>query len=290
MKRIFVIVLAGMLLLSACGTADVSSANGTGVEAHDFWARAALKDGTSAAYMLLSNGTAQDDALIGASSNVAAAVEVHLSKMGDDGTMQMIPQESVALPAGGELELKPGSYHIMLIGLVKDLNVGDEITVTLNFENAEDVTLTIPVKEAADMGGSGMDVNSMDMGASTISIEGAWGRLSPKVATAGAFYMVIKNSDSEADKLTGASSEACNTVELHESYLTPEGAMGMRAVEGGYIEIPANGMTELKVGGLHIMCIDKKDEFFAVGSMIDVTLQFENAGEISAVVEIREQQ
>jgi len=106
---------------------------------------------------MLSNGTAQDDALIGASSDVAAAVEVHLSKMGDDGTMQMIPQESVALPAGGELELKPGSYHIMIIGLVKDLNVGDEITLTLHFENHEDITLTVPVKEAADMGGSGMD-------------------------------------------------------------------------------------------------------------------------------------
>ncbi|MBE0669373.1 MAG: copper chaperone PCu(A)C, partial [Anaerolineales bacterium] len=126
-------------------------------EAHGYWARAALKEGTSAAYMLLTNHDAEDDALVGASSDVAAAVELHLSKMGDDGTMQMIPQEAIALPANGEVELKPGSYHIMMIGLVKDLNVGDEITLTLHFQNHDDITLTIPVMEAANMGGSGMD-------------------------------------------------------------------------------------------------------------------------------------
>lgn len=157
MRRIFMLVLVGMLLLSACGTAGMASEGGEGIEAHDFWARAALKDGNSAAYMLLHNHTAEDDALIGASSDVAAAVEIHLSKMGDDGTMQMIPQESIALPADGDLELKPGSYHIMIIGLVKDLKVGDEITLTLHFEKHEDINLTIPVMEAADMGGSGMD-------------------------------------------------------------------------------------------------------------------------------------
>ena len=151
------LILAGMLLLSACGPADMGHEDGEGVEAHDFWARAALKDGTGAAYMLIHNHSTEDDALIGASSDVAAAVEIHMSKMGADGTMQMIPQESIALPAEGEVELKPGSYHIMLIGLVKDLNVGDEISITLHFEKHEDITLTIPVMDAADMGGSGMD-------------------------------------------------------------------------------------------------------------------------------------
>lgn len=152
MKRIFVIVLAGMLLLSACG-APKSGA----IEASDFWARSGLKDGNSAAYMMLVNGTGQDDELIGASSDVAMAVEIHLSQMSADGVMQMMKQESVAIVSGGELELKPGSYHVMLIGLMKDLNVGDEITLTLHFQNHEDITLTIPVKDAADMGGSGMD-------------------------------------------------------------------------------------------------------------------------------------
>jgi hypothetical protein len=150
MKRIFAMLLAGMFLLSACST-------GEGVEAHEFWMRSGLKDGNSAAYMILHNHTDKDVALIGASSDAAAAVEIHLSSMGADGTMQMAQQESVAIPADKELELKPGSYHIMFIGLTKDLNVGDEVNLTLHFDGYDDVTLTVPVQDAAEMGGSGMD-------------------------------------------------------------------------------------------------------------------------------------
>lgn len=158
MKRILMmLVLVGTLLLTACGAAGDEHTDGTDIEAHDFWARTALKEGNSAAYMLLHNHTETDDELIGASSDVAASVEIHLSQMNANGTMEMIPQESIALPAEGDLELKPGSYHIMIIGLKQDLNVGDEITLTLHFKNHEDITLTIPVMEAQNMGGSGMD-------------------------------------------------------------------------------------------------------------------------------------
>lgn len=45
----------------------------------------------------------------------------------------------------------------MLINLKKDLKVGDEITVTLHFKNHEDIVLAVPVEDAANRGGSGMD-------------------------------------------------------------------------------------------------------------------------------------
>jgi copper(I)-binding protein len=120
-----------------------------------------------------------------------------------------------------------------------------------------------------------------------ISIENAWGRPSPKVATAGAFYMLIKNSGGADDKLIGGESPACGVIELHESYMTEEGAMGMRPVEGAAIEIPAGGQAELKMGGLHIMCIDKLEDF-EPGVMLPLTLNFENSGEMTIDVEIRE--
>lgn len=122
-----------------------------------------------------------------------------------------------------------------------------------------------------------------------IAIDGMWGRPSPKMATAGAFYMMIKNSGTEADKLVGGQSPSCGTVELHESYMTDDGAMGMRPVTGGFIEVPANGQAELKVGGLHVMCIDKKDDF-QVGAKIPLTLNFEKSGAKTIDVEIRENQ
>lgn len=158
MKRIFVLAMVGIFLLAACGGGAMGGEeHGDGVEAHDYWARSGLMGGNSAAYMLLHNHGDADDAVISATSDIADAVELHLSQMKDDGTMEMIQQDKLDLPADGELELKPGSYHIMLIGLKQDLNVGDEITITLHFQNSEDVTLTVPVKDAAEMGGSGME-------------------------------------------------------------------------------------------------------------------------------------
>lgn len=166
MKKIFAFVLAGALFLSACGggmTQDEHGhEDGEGVEAHDYWARAAMSGGNSAAYMLLHNHGAEADALISASSDVAEAVELHLSQMNADGTMEMIQQEKIDLPADGEVELKPGSYHVMLIGLKQDLMAGSEITITLTFEHAGEITLTVPVKDAAEMGGEGMDGMHMD--------------------------------------------------------------------------------------------------------------------------------
>lgn len=158
MKKFLVLALVGMFILAACGGGAMGGEeHGDGVEAHDYWARTGMMGGNSAAYMLLHNHGTEDDVLISASSDVADAVELHLSKMGDDGTMQMIQQEKIDLPADVEVELKPGSYHVMLIGLKQDLMAGSEITVTLTFEKAGEITLTIPVKDAAEMGGSGME-------------------------------------------------------------------------------------------------------------------------------------
>lgn len=121
-----------------------------------------------------------------------------------------------------------------------------------------------------------------------ITVESAWGRPSPKIAQAGAFYMLIRNSGGVADKLTTAKSGSCGTVELHESYHMADGTMGMRMVTGGVIDIPANGQVELKVGGLHIMCIEKKVDL-ATGVKIPLTLVFEKAGQMNVEVTIREQ-
>lgn len=156
MKKILLMSILGTLLLTACGANMPNE-----VTAKDYWARSGMKDGNSAAYVILQNGTSTDVELIGASSDVAQAVELHLSQMKADGTMEMIQQQSIAIPAGGEMELKPGSYHVMLIGLKQELKAGDEITLTLKFKNHQDIILKIPVKDAEDMGGSGMDGHQM---------------------------------------------------------------------------------------------------------------------------------
>jgi copper(I)-binding protein len=141
MKKVLMLALLGLLVLSACGT-------GEEVEARNAWARAAAQGENSAVYMLLHNHTAEDDELLSASTDAAEIVELHESRMvaGTD-MMEMVPQDSIPLTAGGKAELKPGGLHIMLIGLTRDLNVGDEISLTLTFKSGFTLTLTVPVEE-----------------------------------------------------------------------------------------------------------------------------------------------
>jgi hypothetical protein len=54
--------------------------------------------------------------------------------------------DGVDIPAGGSAELKPGSYHVMLIGLQQDIKEGDTVSITLTFQNAGKVTVEAPVK------------------------------------------------------------------------------------------------------------------------------------------------
>ncbi len=123
--------------------------------------------------------------------------------------------------------------------------------------------------------------------AARIAVDQAWGRASPMAAAAGAFYMKIQNNGKAADRLLSAQSPACGVIELHESFPMDNGAMGMRPVTGGFIEVAAGGQVELKPGGLHMMCLQKKADFKA-GDRYDVTLMFDKTGAVQATVEIRE--
>ena len=143
MKRVVTILALAAIFLSACGAGDI--------EAHEPWARAAMQGQNSAAYLMLHNHSSSADELIGVSSDIAEAVEVHLSQMGPNGEMQMIPQESVPLGAGEEVMFQPGGLHIMLIGLKQDLKTGDTFQVVLHFKTHADITLEVAVQEMEGM-------------------------------------------------------------------------------------------------------------------------------------------
>ena len=152
------------------------------IQISDVWARKSPMATTAgAAYMKITSPV--DDALVGASvpSDIAGTVEIHetvmadegdmgddmstettmaddmstettmADDMGDDmggGAMTMQPVDSIELPAGEEVSLEPGGYHIMLLDLVAPLEVGDTFEITLTFENAGEVTVTAEVRDA----------------------------------------------------------------------------------------------------------------------------------------------
>lgn len=144
--------LLGLSLLS--GNVSASSHGGhaeTSVMVHNAWVRAVPPTSKmSAAYMVLENVSADDDHLVSAESDVAENVELHNVRK-KDGMMEMYQVKSIGVPTNGSRELKPGSYHVMLIGLTRQLKVGDEVELTLNFMHAGAVTIKAPVQEGGMM-------------------------------------------------------------------------------------------------------------------------------------------
>lgn len=125
---------------------------------------APLAGGNGAAYMTVLNGLDVPVRLASAASAAAEFVETH-ETMEEQGVMKMVMlPDGYEIPAGAVLELKPGGKHIMLIGLAQPLNLGDSFELTLNFDNGESMTVTVPVVEMTMPMGA-MPAGDMDMSA-----------------------------------------------------------------------------------------------------------------------------
>jgi Uncharacterized protein conserved in bacteria len=78
---------------------------------------------------------------------VSKRVELHTSKEDANGVMTMPPLEGgVEIPAGGYHTFQRGGDHVMLMGLTRQLIADDTVTMTLSFEHAGDLTITVPVR------------------------------------------------------------------------------------------------------------------------------------------------
>jgi copper(I)-binding protein len=120
----------------------------------DGWVRVPPKGAhTGAAYLTIVNDGDSEDRLTGGKTDAAAILEVHEMKM-DKGVMSMrAVQGGLALPPRSETRLKPGGYHLMLIGLKTSIAAGDDIVMTLHFARAGEVTVHLPAREASAMQG-----------------------------------------------------------------------------------------------------------------------------------------
>ncbi|MEM9989746.1 MAG: copper chaperone PCu(A)C, partial [Pseudomonadota bacterium] len=98
----------------------------------------------TAGYLTLT--AAEADALISATTDMAETMELHTMTM-NNGVMSMRPVSEIELPAGTPVELKPGGLHLMLMNPKDELASLDEVDITLNFENAAPVVVTLPVRQ-----------------------------------------------------------------------------------------------------------------------------------------------
>ncbi|MEY4329170.1 MAG: hypothetical protein RL703_989 [Pseudomonadota bacterium] len=142
--RRFVLSTVALCIAASVSAADVKVGN---LSIDDVWARTGQPGQVSAAFMDVKNkGTA--DKIVSAHCDCAKATELHDMKMAD-GKMLMMQVPAMDVPANGDLKLKPGGYHIMLIGLNRPLAAGETLPIKLKFEKAGELTVHAQVKDRA---------------------------------------------------------------------------------------------------------------------------------------------
>jgi copper(I)-binding protein len=106
--------------------------------------------GTGAGYMVIVNNQASADRLLSASSPWAEHVSLHVSTM-DGNISRMSDLDALPVPAHGRAEFTQGHNHLMFTGLYAPFVAGDVVPVTLQFERAGKVQVTLRVKPLGDV-------------------------------------------------------------------------------------------------------------------------------------------
>jgi copper(I)-binding protein len=144
LQRVFAAVFMGLMMLSPAMASDLMFGS------LQFRATVGSMP-SSAAYLSITNHGAMDDRLLAVESSLARKTELHTMEV-TNGVMKMRQIDGgIAIPAGKTIELAPGGFHVMLIGLKAPLNGGQNYQITLVFEKAGKVELTGLAKRPADV-------------------------------------------------------------------------------------------------------------------------------------------
>lgn len=143
------LLLAAMFISVTAHAADV--------EVKSAWVRGTVPaQMVSGAFMEITSKNGAT--LVGASTPLVEDAEVHEMRL-EGGVMKMRPAPRLPLPAGKTVSLKPGGYHIMLMGLKRQLKPGDTVPITLRIEQANKkvntVVVNAEVRSLAESSGSG---------------------------------------------------------------------------------------------------------------------------------------
>lgn len=322
MKKYLLLVIILIFSTTAAITSAQEDCNYVGLL--DGWAGASVEGmPNGAVFGYLINLSAEADTLLSATSDVAEFVEVHESSVGDDDVMRMQPlADGLMIAPHNYTQLQPGGYHIMLINLQQALEDGSTFDITLVFESAGEVVVTIPVHNMdhmAMMGDMGMnhdgdmdmdgDDDDMDMdddgdmdmdddhahdenmalavdeACAGVHVLGAWAR--PGVAMPNsATYALLVNPGMSDVTLVSATGSVAEAVELHQMTMTADDVMQMSQIEGGIL-VPAGGVAQLQPGGMHVMLIGLTQDL-EVDTTIALTLTFDDGTVIELDVPVQE--
>lgn len=148
MKTILTLALSLILILVSCQqkeTEKVSDEQPFIIS--DTWMRPGSINRNTAAFMKITNNMDIDDTLYAASSDLAKVVEIHETYKKENDMMGMRHVDYLVIPKNSTVELKPGSFHIMFIGLNKDLAIDEIGKIELYFKNKGRIIIDIKVKQ-----------------------------------------------------------------------------------------------------------------------------------------------
>jgi copper(I)-binding protein len=139
------ILLAATLLLFAPAAYACETVKFGDLTVEHAWSKVTIGAGRPGVfYVSISNTGSTDDALVGISTPAAGMPMLHKTVV-NDGIASMPHAMAIPVPAGQSVQLAPGGYHGMLMGLTAALKEGDNFPVTLFFEKAGEVTVNVDV-------------------------------------------------------------------------------------------------------------------------------------------------
>ncbi len=163
-KMRVILAVAGLCLAAAWPALADHKHGATKIQVATPWVRASIGQApNTAAYMLISNMGTKADKLVAGATPVAKKVEIHEHVM-DGNIARMREVSGIPVAAGVTAALKPGGYHVMIMGLKQPLKDGDTMPLTLTFETAGEITLEVPVMKKAPKGMTDMKMDHKGMG------------------------------------------------------------------------------------------------------------------------------
>ena len=152
MKLNLKLLLAGVTLIVASTAAHAHSFKLGNIDIGHPYARVTVAGQPIGGGFLKLNNRGGDDKLLSATAAVSASVEMHTMNMDGD-VMRMRQVDAIPLPAGKTVELKPGGYHLMFVGLKAPLKAGEKFPLKLKFEKAGEVEVIVNVEASGAAAG-----------------------------------------------------------------------------------------------------------------------------------------
>ena len=133
--------------LSACGGDDGDASAEDTITVTDAWVRAS--DGMmTGSFGVITNDGDADVTVVSAETSASDRTELHEVVM-QDGEMVMTPVEGgFIVPAGGEHVLEPGADHVMIMDMAQPVMAGDDVEITLTFDDGSTYSYTAQAREA----------------------------------------------------------------------------------------------------------------------------------------------